>query len=277
MLNMNARSGNNPVSRFGFYSTVIPTFSTAPMRTPGAADKELMPVSAPAPSLSVEKGEYQIHHGDCVQMLKRMDSGSVDFVLTDPPYIVGYKDRSGRQVANDDNDRWIEPAFKEIYRVLADNSLCVSFYGWTQTDRFFAAWKAAGFRIVGHITFPKRYTSTTKLLRYQHESAYLLAKGSPAAPENAIGDVIDWGAYTGNKLHPTQKPISILLPIIQSFTKPGDLVLDPFVGSGSTLAAAMMCGRRSIGFEIDEQNARVAEQRLSRMVRSGARWAEVVD
>lgn len=165
-------------------------------------------------------------------------------VLTDPPYIVGYTDKSGRKVANDDNDEWLAPAFEQIYRVMKFDSVCVSFYGWSQTDRFFAAWRSAGFRIVGHITFPKRYTSTVRLLRYQHESAYLLAKGNPATPQNVIGDVIDWGVYTGNKLHPTQKPLSILLPLIQSFTRPGARVLDPFCGSGSTLAAALMWAPR---------------------------------
>lgn len=226
---------------------------------------------------TVMQDNYQVLQGDCIDVLRRFDGGTFDMVLTDPPYIAGYKDRSGRSVTNDDNDEWLAPAFKEIFRVLKADSVCVSFYGWTQTDRFFAAWKAAGFRIVGHIAFPKRYTSTVRLLRYQHESAYLLAKGNPLAPQNVIGDVIDWGVYTGNKLHPTQKPLSILLPLIQSFTRPGAVVLDPFCGSGSTLAAAMMCGRRSVGIELAEVNARIANSRLERIVQSGARWSPVIE
>jgi site-specific DNA-methyltransferase (adenine-specific) len=210
-------------------------------------------------------------------VLKHFRSDFFDMVLTDPPYIVGYKDRSGRRVANDDNDAWLRPSFSEIFRVLKRDSLCVSFYGWTQTDRFFDAWKAAGFRIVGHITFPKRYTSTTRLLRYQHESAYLLAKGNPPTPQNVIGDVIDWGSYTGNKLHPTQKPLSILLPLIQSFTKPGDTVLDPFCGSGSTLAASLLCGRKSVGIDLSETNAQIAAGRMERVVSSGSRYVQVVE
>lgn len=228
-------------------------------------------------SLPIARVNYQVLHGDCIEVLPQFDAGAFDMVLTDPPYIVGYKDRSGRQVANDDNDGWLAPAFKEIYRVLKADSLCVSFYGWTQTDRFFAAWKAAGFRVVGHITFPKRYTSTVRLLRYQHESAYLLAKGNPPTPQNVIGDVIDWGAYTGNKLHPTQKPLSILLPLIQSFTRPGAVVLDPFCGSGSTLAASLMCGRKAVGIEVAEANALTAAARLERITQTGSRWSPVIE
>lgn len=230
-----------------------------------------------AGTVTIERDNYQILQGDCIEVLRQFDAGAFDMVLTDPPYIVGYKDRSGRQVANDDNDGWLAPAFKEIHRVLKADSLCVSFYGWTQTDRFFAAWKAAGFRVVGHITFPKRYTSTVRLLRYQHESAYLLAKGNPPTPPNVIGDVIDWGAYTGNKLHPTQKPLSILLPLIQSFTRPGAVVLDPFCGSGSTLAASLMCGRKAVGIELAEENARIAAARLERIAQTGARWSPVIE
>ena len=88
--------------------------------------------------------------------------------------ILSYKDRSGRHIQNDDNDAWLKPAFAQMYRVLASNRFCVSFYGWPHIDRFMAAWKAAGFRIVGHLVFPKRYTSTTRHLRYQHECAYVL-------------------------------------------------------------------------------------------------------
>lgn len=244
--------------------------SISPVQT-NAAFPSSSPVIPPANRAT----NYEILQGDCINVLRQFEGASFDMVLTDPPYIVGYKDRSGRQVANDNNDEWLTPAFTEIYRVLKDDSVCVSFYGWTQTDRFFAAWKAAGFRIVGHITFPKRYTSTVRLLRYQHESAYLLAKGNPPTPNNVIGDVIDWGVYTGNKLHPTQKPVSILLPLIQSFTRPGAKILDPFCGSGSTLAASLMCGRRAVGIELAEANARTASDRLARIVASEAYWTPV--
>lgn len=225
-------------------------------------------VSTPIPS-SIQS-DFEIMHGDCTDLMTGLKPRSVDLIVTDPPYVARYRDRSGRTVSNDDNSDWLIPAFSEMYRVLKNECFCVSFYGWTHTDLFFNAWKTAGFRIVGHITFPKRYTSTVRLLRYQHESAYLLAKGRPSAPDHVIGDVIDWIDYTGNKLHPTQKPLSILMPIIQSFSAVNSLVLDPFAGSGSTLAAAVLTGRRALGIELVEENVRVATERLTSIVRSGA-------
>ncbi|MER9586484.1 hypothetical protein [Mesorhizobium sp. M0276] len=56
--------------------------------------------------------------GDCIEQMQRLAAGSVDFILTDPPYLVRYRDRSGRTVANDNNARWLKPAFAEMHRVL---------------------------------------------------------------------------------------------------------------------------------------------------------------
>ena len=209
-----------------------------------------------------------ILHGDCLRVLPQLAAGSADFVLTDPPYLVDYRGRDGRSVPNDDNDTWLKPAFAELYRVLAPNAFAVSFYGWPHAGRFLAAWRAAGFRIVGHFVFPKRYTSATRLLRYQHECAYLLAKGFPKEPAYIIGDVIDW-TYSGNKLHPTQKPLSVLLPLVETFSTPGALVLDPFAGSGSSLAAARMLGRDYLGVELDAEYHQIASQRLGMTNRVG--------
>lgn len=203
-----------------------------------------------------------IFHGDCTRIMEAFDDEAVDFILTDPPYLVRYRDRTGRKVANDDNGRWLRPAFREMHRVLKDGGYCVSFYGWAKIGLFAAAWEAAGFRIVGHLVFRKRYASSARFLRCQHEQAYLLAKGTPRPPARPIPDVLEF-PYTANRLHPTQKPIEALAPVIEAFTKPGDLVLDPFCGSGSTLAAAQQLGRDWTGIELEGRHYRTASGRLA--------------
>jgi hypothetical protein len=95
-----------------------------------------------------------------------------------------------------------------------------SFYAWNRVHLFMAAWRNAGFRPVGHIVFRKRYASAARLLRYEQEVAYLLAKGDAQPPAQPIPDVIEF-RYTGNKLHPTQKPIAALAPLISAFCPPG--------------------------------------------------------
>ena len=208
-------------------------------------------------------------HGDCIDILSNFAPGSIDFVLTDPPYLVRYESRDGKRVCNDDNSAWLHPSFAEIYRVLRPGSYCVSFYGWNRVDRFVAAWSAAGFRIVGHLVFRKQYASGGKLLRYSHECAYLLAKGNVTPPSKPIADVIDW-KYTGNRLHPTQKPVNSMRPLIEAFCPADGLVLDPFCGSGSTLVAAQMLGRTYLGIEIDPSHHKTAEARLTPPVAQAA-------
>jgi adenine-specific DNA-methyltransferase len=74
--------------------------------------------------------------------------------------------------------------------------------------------------------------------------------------------VIQWTHYTGNKLHPSQKPLNVLLPIIKAFCPPHGVVLDPFAGSGSSLVAAQELGRQYLGIEIDAQHHVTATARL---------------
>jgi adenine-specific DNA-methyltransferase len=204
----------------------------------------------------------QVLLGDCVHVMGTMPAGTVDFILTDPPYITHYRDRSGRSVANDNNGDWLMPAFAHMHRLLKPNSLCVSFYGWPKVDLFMAAWRAAGFRPVSHIVFPKSYASRAGFMRGQHETAFLLAKGDAPRPEQPIADVLEW-KDTGNKLHPTQKPVEVLRPLIEVFTQPGQLVLDPFCGSGSTLAAAAELGRAYLGIELDAAHHQTATRRMA--------------
>jgi adenine-specific DNA-methyltransferase len=201
--------------------------------------------------------------GDCVEVLPQMPDASVDLVVTDPPYLARYQSRDGRRVTNDDRDGWLEPAFRELSRVLKPDRFCVSFYGWHQADRFLRAWRRAGFRPVGHLVWVKDYHSNERFLRYSHEAAYLLAKGDPPKPAIALRDVLEW-QYTGNELHPTQKPVMALLPLIMAYSQVGDIVLDPFAGAGSTAVAAQALGRHFIGIELEPTYAQVASDRVMR-------------
>ncbi|CAH3786638.1 hypothetical protein AI2721V1_4977 (plasmid) [Escherichia coli] len=109
--------------------------------------------------------------GNCIDVMTRIPDNAIDFILTDPPYLVGFRDRSGRTIAGDKTDEWLQPACNEMYRVLKKDALMVSFYGWNRVDRFMAAWKNAGFSVVGHLVFTKNYTSKAAYVGYRHECA----------------------------------------------------------------------------------------------------------
>ncbi|CUI01882.1 DNA methyltransferase [Leisingera aquaemixtae] len=204
----------------------------------------------------------QIICGDAVAGLLELQSECVDLIVTDPPYLVDYKDRTGRKVANDNSPDAVLPAFAEMYRVLKDDSLCISFVGWTALDKFTRTWVEAGFRIVGHIIWTKDYASSTGQTAYHHESAYVLAKGWPRRPETPFADVQPW-VYSGNRWHPTEKSVENIGAVIRAFSKRDDTVLDPFLGSGTTAVAAALNGRSAIGIELERRYCDLAQRRVA--------------
>lgn len=181
--------------------------------------------------------------------------------LTDPPYGVNYRDRDGRTVKNDNTLDNVLPVFAEAFRALKPGSLCVSFYGWNRIDRFMEAWKEAGFSVVGHIVWTKKYASRARILAYHHEQAYVLAKGTARKPQHPLKDVQEF-VYTGNKAHPTEKAVESLSPVIKAFSRPGEIVCEPFAGSGSTCVAAALCGRQYLGIELEQRYCDLANKRL---------------
>lgn len=209
---------------------------------------------------------FSLHHGDFTAILATLPQGSVDLVVTDPPYVCRYRDRSGRQVANDNHAEWIAPAFREIARVMKPDTLCISFYGWQHIERFMLAWKAAGLTPVGHLVWTKDYTSRRGFLAGRHEQAFVLAKGNPPRPAVALPDVQPW-AYSGNRHHPTEKAEAVIRPLIEAFSERGGLVLDPFTGSGSTGVACARLDRRFLGVELDAGHYATAERRIAEAYR----------
>ena len=201
-------------------------------------------------------------------MLGRFPEQSIDCIITDPPYLVNFVDRTGRSCQNDNpNDgQWLLPAYKQMYRVLKDNSFCISFYGYTRAEWFLGAWREAGFRIEEHLTFVKHYPSSTGHVARHHEQAYVLSKGKPKV-NATIRSTIEF-PYSGNTYHPSQKPLEALIPLVSAFSKPQDIICDPFLGSGSTALAAMQMDRWFIGIELDQRYYDIALQRIQEQGRS---------
>ena len=208
--------------------------------------------------------------GDAAALLQRFPPQSIDFGLTDAPYLVNYQDRDGRSVRNDNNPEAVLPVFPQLYRVLKPHSYCVVFCGWAKIADFARTWQAAGFSVAGEIVWTKDYASSARHVAYRHESAYVLTKGNPQRPAQPLADVRRW-EYSGNRRHPTEKAVNILTPLVRAFSKPGDVVLDPFTGSGAIPVAAALSGRRAIGIDIERQYCDMARRRLAGARRYAAR------
>lgn len=195
-------------------------------------------------------------------------SESVDLVLADPPYLVDYRGRHGsglKPIVGDNDADWVRPVSRQIWRVLKQNKFFVTFYGWENSDVLVSQWKQCGFRIVGHFVCVKNSIGLGYYMRGRHETAFLLAKGKPARPERPVSDVFFWEREPLT-FHQNQKPLHVISQMIAAFSKEGDLILDPFMGSGTTLVAARNLGRRAIGIEIEERYYQIAAQRLAQEI-----------
>ena len=136
-----------------------------------------------------------LYHGDCREILPQLPHHTFDIVLTDPPYLVSYSGRWGNDhgiIEGDSDSSWVHPVFAEAWRLLKEDSLCLTFYGWPHADTFLGTWKQIGFRPVSLIVLIKDRWGLGQFTRAQHEHAYLLAKGHPTKPPAAISDVLEW-------------------------------------------------------------------------------------
>jgi adenine-specific DNA-methyltransferase len=169
-------------------------------------------------TLVFDDSDSTIHNGDCREVLASFANDTVDFVLTDPPYAVEYQGRwnsEGKTIVGDSSTEWILPAFREIWRVLKQDSFCLSFYGWPHAELFLSAWKFIGFRPISHVVCVKNNIGLGYFSRSQHEPAYLLAKGKPPRPQPALSDVYSWERES-NILHPSQKPLGAISRLLKA-------------------------------------------------------------
>jgi adenine-specific DNA-methyltransferase len=209
-----------------------------------------------------------LYHGDCQEILPELDTESFDLVLTDPPYLVSYSGRWSSEwgiIEGDTDQSWVNPVYRELWRVLKPDSLCISSYGWPSADVFFEAWCLTGFRPVSVIVLIKGRWGLGYFTRAQHEQAYVLAKGRPRKPEAAISDVLVWDDIS-QQVHPNQKPLGVISRLISTYSIEKAAILDPFCGSGATLVGARNLARRAVGIEIDERYCEFAARRLSRHI-----------
>jgi hypothetical protein len=123
--------------------------------------------------------------GNCIDVMRGFPDRAVDLIVTDPPYLVGFKDRQGRQIAGDVTDEWLQPATQEMYRVLKKDALMVSFYGWNRVDRFMAAWKAAGSMPWASLCSPKPMLPTAVMRKTVADSWTTAMKGLMSLPKAA--------------------------------------------------------------------------------------------
>ena len=212
---------------------------------------------------------YKLYNGDCLEVMDRLikEGIKVDCVLTDPPYGMNYKSNHRKEkydtISNDNNLNFLGDFFSKCHNLLNENTHIYCFCSWHNIDKFKIEFEKY-FKLKNIIVWEKNNTSMGDLkgsYAPKHEFILYGHKGRRLRNGFRYADIIK-ANRTGNKLHPTQKPTDLLEIFINQSTNENDVILDCFMGSGSTGVACMNTNRKFVGIELDENYFSIAKQRI---------------
>ena len=212
-------------------------------------------------------GDINLLHGDCFELLQDIPNESVDMVLTDPPYGMnfqsGHRKHKYEKIMGDSHLAWLDDFVNEIYRVSKPNTAHYVFCSFHHIDKFKQAIERK-FKIKNILTWVKNNTSMGDLkgdFAPKTEFIIFFHKGRKLINGKRDPNVLEF-KRTRNELHPTQKPVDMTEYMIGKFSDEGDVILDPFMGSGTTGVACLNTNRRFIGIELDEDYFKIASGRI---------------
>lgn len=215
-----------------------------------------------------------IYHGDCREILPLIARESVALCLTDPPFFMPathYQSRVDWQRSWSDTSVlasfWATVLDAVIPTIARDGHL-ITFCNGDSYPVFYPEMYRR-FDYLKSIVWNKGHFGLGRIWRNQHELMIAGRWDGSVFHDDGVArsDVLDAKATpSADRDHPVQKPESLFSPLIMPTTKPGDVVLDPFMGSGTTLTAAKKLGRHAIGIEGEEKYCEIAVQRLAQQV-----------
>ena len=243
------------------------------------------------------RNDYQLHLADSYQHIKAIPSGSVDLLLTDPPYNLspystGNMKLSWRKEINNDLAVWDQKTFipsdwvDEFKRVLSPTGNIFVFTSYNMLGKWHEAFDPE-FDTFQFMVWHKRnpvpkirragFLNSCELIVCMWDKGHTWNFSNQRDMHNFIETPICMGSERIKKPHhPTQKPVKVLAHIIQLASQEGDVVLDPFMGVGSTGAAALKLNRKFIGMEVEASYFKAAEKRLKVVLKERASQKDLV-
>lgn len=226
----------------------------------------------------------KVYNEDFMEGVKLIPDCSIDLIVTDPPYKmnhstggctnIGFKDKwqgnikAGNTVMDFNTDIRFSKWLPEIYRILKPNAHTYIFTNDKNMLELLTETTKAGFRLSNILVWYKNNCTPNRYYMKNGEFILFLYKDK-AKPINDMSSktIIDIKNINGkDKLHPTEKPIDLLKIYINNSSSEGDIILDPFMGSGSTAVACIETKRNYIGFEIDKKYIEAYENRIKNII-----------
>lgn len=228
-----------------------------------------------------ERDGIRIFNGESLEVMNSLPVEPLAALVTDPPYSSGNLPEAmkvrdnprlrgwrweGKTMETDQLSTigfvWLMRAvlLEARERMEAGGSALV-FIDWRNWGNLVGAVESTGLRVNNMVVWDKTTIGMGNGFRNQHELVLYASKGTPRVVSHAVPNVIQ-SRRAPNDDHQSPKPIDLMSRLLEVVSAPGDLVIDPFMGSGSTLVAARNLGRRAIGIEIEERYCEIAARRL---------------
>lgn len=217
-----------------------------------------------------------LKHGDCLRILKNIEDKSVDLIVTDPPYklvqggctnnAVKLKGatqnelKSGSVFVN--NNINFEDWIPEVYRVLKDDSHCYFMCNDRNLRELLNVCYKSGFKLLNILVWAKSKHSPNRYYLKNCEFITFLRKGKAKNINNMGTKQLIKIDNVENKVHPSEKPLELIKILIANSSDKNDVILDPFMGSGTTGVACIKTNRSFIGIEVDENYFNIAKKRI---------------
>ena len=215
-----------------------------------------------------------IYNSDCITGMRDIPDESIDLIVTDPPYLMKYKTNRRKdkhhkfcsEIDGDDNPDLIHNYILECFRVLKSNTAMYIFCNTNHVDVFKTELESAGFTVKNMIVWVKNnHTAGDLVAQYgkKFEIIFYVNKGRCPIRGGRITDVWEFSRVSGkNQVHQNQKPVNLVKQCIEKSSDPGAIVFDGFMGSGTTAIACIDTDRHYIGYELDPEYYKVANNRI---------------
>ncbi|MBP7121149.1 MAG: site-specific DNA-methyltransferase [Methanolinea sp.] len=224
-----------------------------------------------------------LYQGDALDLLPLIPSASIDLIVTDPPFAIDFRaqrlnyNRTGAhvlegyaEIAPDEYGNFTSQWLREAFRVLSPSGSIYVFSGWNRLRDVLCGIDSAGFHTINHLIWKYQFGVFTRKKYVTSHYHILFAVKDPRKytfnkmehyPEDVW--VINREYWKGKKKTPTKLPGEIVRKILFYSSNPGDIVLDPFLGSGTVAAVCRDTGRHYLGFELVEDYYRFASERIN--------------
>ena len=221
----------------------------------------------------------KLYNDDCLKVLPTIPDKSIDLILTDPPYKMTSRGNTGTtggmltkninkkgKVFNN-NDINISEWLPECFRILKESSHIYIMTNHINLHEYLNTIKNVGFHFIKSLIWDKGNKIMSPYYMSQFEYILFCRKGSAKKINNCgTSDIINIPnkkeKKDGKNLHDTEKPIELMRILIENSTNENDVVLDPFMGIGSTIIASKYSNRKFIGIEIDNEYFKIAINRI---------------